>query len=244
MAQKKSSLGVQIIFSFLVAGGAGILAFFLSGSLPPFIQWFITGTVGVGGFVLGANLSPRFSGISAGDSYQQLRDQRKANNDLQEQETLKLIQNHRLQLEQWGFKIKHDGVRSYVQQIIQAYQFFAQEVQQDPQDSRPVKRYLNHYGDTTLKLVERYLELQASNQDTRTQEEQQFIDRIEVALQELQQAATTQLARLREHNLMDLDIELTLLEKTMELEGQGSTNSKSKSHGTDDSSTIKKGITQ
>jgi 5-bromo-4-chloroindolyl phosphate hydrolysis protein len=216
---KKPSIGVQIIFSFLIAGTAGALGYFLSGNLPGLVQWVISGGLSFVGFIFGANLSPKLPGISVGSSYEQLKDQRKANNDLQSQESLKLIQDHRMQLEQLAFKIKHDLVRTSVQQILQAYQFFAQEVQKDPQDARPVKRYLTNYGETTIKLVQRYVELQSLSLEKRTPEEGQFIDRIEIALGELQNAASTQLVRLREQNLMDLDIELTLLEKTIHLDG-------------------------
>jgi len=218
MAQK-SSLVLQILFSGIVAGVSGILAFQLFRNLPLVLQYIFTGGFSLVGFLVGANLSPKLTGLTFGQSYQKLRDQRKANNTLQEQESIQLIQEHRIQLEQFAFRIKNDLVRTQVQHIIQIYQSFTLEVQKDPQDARPVKRYLTNYGETTLKILERYLELQALAQETRTEDEQLFIDRIEIALGELQKAATTQLSRLREQNLMDLDIELTLLEKTMQLDG-------------------------
>jgi hypothetical protein len=95
----------------------------------------------------------------------------------------------------------------------------AANVQKDPKDSASALRFLNYYGQTTIKIATIYHDL--SIQKLNGTSIQQSLQKIEQNSQLLVQAFKTKLVKLQEDNLMELESELRVLNSAIEMEGLG-----------------------
>ncbi|MBN1533704.1 MAG: 5-bromo-4-chloroindolyl phosphate hydrolysis family protein [Spirochaetes bacterium] len=86
----------------------------------------------------------------------------------------------------------------------------------NPQDLGKARQFINYYVDATKKIVEQYIEL--SGRKEMTSEISAALARVEGMLASVKETYDRQLAHLYEHDLLDLNAEITLLKKTMELE--------------------------
>ena len=91
------------------------------------------------------------------------------------------------------------------------------DIEQDPKDLRRARPFLNYYLDATIKIVTRYVSL--SNQGVISPDIEQSKRRVEEILDTLKGAFEKQLALLLEDDVMDLDAELEVLERTIKMEG-------------------------
>ncbi len=93
------------------------------------------------------------------------------------------------------------------------------EIRQDPADLRKSRNFLDYYMDATIKVVDRYVSL--SNRSVRTPEMTDALERAEASLDTIRSAYDKQLLQLLENDVMDLDVELRVLERTIRMEGLG-----------------------
>ena len=93
------------------------------------------------------------------------------------------------------------------------------EIRQDPADLRKARNFLDYYLDATVKVVDRYVSL--SGRPIRTPEMDSSLKRAEESLDTIRSAYDKQLAQLLENDVMDLDVELSVLERTIKMEGLG-----------------------
>lgn len=93
------------------------------------------------------------------------------------------------------------------------------EIRQDPADLRKARNFLDYYLDATIKVVDRYVSL--SGRAVRTPEMDSALRRAEESLDTIRSAYDKQLMQLLENDVMDLDVELSVLERTIKMEGLG-----------------------
>jgi len=89
-------------------------------------------------------------------------------------------------------------------------------IKKNPQDLSKARQFTLYYIDATRNIVQQYVDL-SSNKE-KSQEMNVALEKVEAMLYEIKNTYKKQLAYLYEHSLLDLNAEITLLKKTMELE--------------------------
>jgi len=92
-------------------------------------------------------------------------------------------------------------------------------IKNDPKDLKPARSFLNYYLDTAIRILTRYNEL--ALYQTPTAEVEEVIEKVDHTLGTLEKAFEKQQERLLENDVLDLETELTVLERTVEMEGFG-----------------------
>jgi len=89
-------------------------------------------------------------------------------------------------------------------------------IDKNPDDLSKAKQFINYYLDTTEKIVDQYVELSAKKE--KTQEIEDSLKSVEAILDSIKETYTKQLQNLLEDDLLDLNTEIKVLEKTMKFE--------------------------
>jgi 5-bromo-4-chloroindolyl phosphate hydrolysis protein len=87
----------------------------------------------------------------------------------------------------------------------------------NPGDIPKARQFINYYLDATEKIVNQYVELSARKD--KTKEIEDSLKRVETMLDSIQETYSRQLHNLLEDDLLDLNTEISVLEKTMKYEG-------------------------
>ena len=91
------------------------------------------------------------------------------------------------------------------------------ELRRDPTYIQSVRRFLNYYVDATDRILERYLELSRRKSDAESV--QSALARVAPALQVVNEAFERQYEGLLHHDVLDLDAEVMLLQKSAKMDG-------------------------
>jgi 5-bromo-4-chloroindolyl phosphate hydrolysis protein len=105
---------------------------------------------------------------------------------------------------------KGDAVCTVVQNILE-------DLRKDPGDIRSARQFLSYYLDATGRIFTRYVEL--ADTGLATADIASSMRRVEQTMDTMRSAFEKQHARLLEHDVLDLDSEIALLENTLRLEG-------------------------
>lgn len=124
-----------------------------------------------------------------------------------------------VQLRKAASRVGDTRVRSKANGVCDAAARILSEIRQDPADLRKARNFLDYYLDATINVVERYVSL--SGRAVRTPEMESALHRAEESLDTIRAAYDKQLAQLLENDVMDLDVELRVLERTIKMEGLG-----------------------
>ena len=106
-----------------------------------------------------------------------------------------------------------------VAEIAKLVERILDDIRKDPKDLRNARQFLGYYLDATIKIVDRYVEISA--QGLSDASVQASLRKVEGMLETIRAAFEKQLARLLSDDVLDLDTELGLLEKTIRMEGLG-----------------------
>ena len=90
-------------------------------------------------------------------------------------------------------------------------------IDKNPDDVSKAKQFINYYLDATEKIVNQYVELSAKKEKTKEIEES--LKNVETLLDSIKETYSKQLQNLLEDDLLDLNTEIKVLEKTMKFEG-------------------------
>ncbi|MFA6504710.1 MAG: 5-bromo-4-chloroindolyl phosphate hydrolysis family protein [Treponemataceae bacterium] len=93
------------------------------------------------------------------------------------------------------------------------------EIKRDPGDLKEARQFLTYYLDATINILKKYVQL--SSQNVKDANIRLSLERTESMLDTIRSAFEKQLTRLLSNDVMDLDTELSLLEKTIKMEGLG-----------------------
>jgi len=93
------------------------------------------------------------------------------------------------------------------------------EIKRDPGDIKEARQFLTYYLDATSNILKKYVQL--SSQNVNDAGIRLSLERTESMLDTIRAAFEKQLTRLLSNDVMDLDTELSLLEKTIKMEGLG-----------------------
>lgn len=124
-----------------------------------------------------------------------------------------------VQLRKASTRVGDSRVRGKAHGVCDAAARILSEIRQDPADLRRARNFLDYYLEATIKVVDRYVSLSARG--VQTAEMQSALQRAEASLDTIRSAYDKQLVQLLENDVMDLDVELRVLERTIEMEGLG-----------------------
>lgn len=114
-------------------------------------------------------------------------------------------------------KISDFEVRGKIESIAKSLDKIFNELRSDPGDVKKAKKALGYYLDTTIQIIEKYINLSKHrNADPKIAESLQRVERM---LDMLNEAFEKQLAQLLENNVMDLDVEMEVLEQNLKMRG-------------------------
>lgn len=122
-------------------------------------------------------------------------------------------------LERASARIDAPRVKQKAARICETVRKILDDIKEDPADLRPARKFLGYYLDSTIKIVERYNDLAAKG--VNDPDVQASLAKVESSLTTIQAAFEKQLAQLLQNDVMDLDTELEVLEKTIKMEGLG-----------------------
>lgn len=115
--------------------------------------------------------------------------------------------------------IRDPSVRGKAEQIADVTRRILKDIEEDPKDLRQARQFLNYYLDTTLKIISRYVGL--STQKVLSADARSTLAKVESSLETVHKAFEKQLAKLMQDDVMDLDTEIEVLERTIKMEGLG-----------------------
>ncbi len=116
-------------------------------------------------------------------------------------------------------QIKAMVITEKVSSICTTVEKILAEVKRDPGDLQAARQFLSYYLDATINILNKYVKL--SSQNVSDSGITTSLKRVETMLDTINKAFEKQLTRLLSNDVMDLDTELSLLEKTINMEGLG-----------------------
>lgn len=116
-----------------------------------------------------------------------------------------------------GSRVTNPLVQFKVKQIADVADKILDDIRQDPADLKAARPFLNYYLDSTVKILERYAEI--SSKKVIDREVALSLKRVEDLLDAIRLSFHKQLAKLQENDMLDLDTEMSVLERTIKLDG-------------------------
>lgn len=92
-----------------------------------------------------------------------------------------------------------------------------EEIKRDPPDLKRAQQFLSYYLDATLRILSKYAELRKHG--VNNSEISDSLEHVEKVFSSLRTGFDTQFSRLLSNDVSDLDVELSLLESTLKMEG-------------------------
>ncbi|TFG63735.1 MAG: hypothetical protein E4H36_04875 [Spirochaetales bacterium] len=205
--EKKEKRGPGALFAGLL-GGAVFLLFLLLFNFTVLLS--IAG--GLGGLIAGALIfrkrKPDTMNIAVEGVTQTMIE-----------EALKDGQEKLAKLRAYSAKIQHREIKDKTDSICNTTGKILDDIKKDPKDYRAARQFLNYYLDSTLKILKRYVEI--SSHGASSSDIQSVLKKVENTLTTIDSAFKKQLAKLMEDDVLDLDTEITVLKRTIEMEGLG-----------------------
>jgi 5-bromo-4-chloroindolyl phosphate hydrolysis protein len=116
----------------------------------------------------------------------------------------------------YGSSLPKEEIRAKVKALAATAEKIFTNIERDPKDLHRARQFLNYYLDAATNIVKRYAELVA--QQSRSAEVQETLEKAESVLGLIDNAFENQLSRLLQDDVMNLDTEIELLQKTVETE--------------------------
>ncbi len=114
-------------------------------------------------------------------------------------------------------KVKTKEVKEKINEINVIVGKIISDIKKDPKDVKPAKQFLNYYLDTTILILNRYIDI--SSQDMKSKKINETLVKVENLLDTIKVAFEKQLEKLYSDDLLNLDAEIKVLEQTFKVEG-------------------------
>lgn len=114
-------------------------------------------------------------------------------------------------------RIESEAIKMKARQVAELERRIIEDIEADPKDLKPARGFLSYYQDAAVNILRKYqqiMERGASAADVRAS-----VAKVEPVLETIRAAFEKQLARLMENDVLDLDTEIAVLEKTLKMEG-------------------------
>ena len=115
-------------------------------------------------------------------------------------------------------KISDQEVKDKIKSITDLTDKIFKDIEHDPKDIKACRQFLNYYLDATIKIINQYVFLSEKNPDA---EKNKSLKKVENVMSTIESAFEKQLSKMYDDDFMDLDAEISVLDKTIEMEGLG-----------------------
>lgn len=112
--------------------------------------------------------------------------------------------------------IKDEGVTAPLSRMIEAGDRIFKALEKNPRDSQQIRKFMNYYLPTSVKLLEHYRTLSAAGAGVNVQKS---MDSIKSSLTMISEAFEKQLDRLYADDQLDINAEISALESMMAADG-------------------------
>ncbi len=113
-------------------------------------------------------------------------------------------------------QIDEKSVRDRVEKIARLTERIFEDFKKDPKDIKAARQFLNYYLDATLNIIEKYRELSKMKSDP---DREKTIRKVNDLLLSVERAFENQLHQLYNDDFLDLDTEISVLEKAIKQDG-------------------------
>ncbi len=120
-------------------------------------------------------------------------------------------------MREYCLEIDRPKVRKKVERICIAADNIFDDFKKDPKDIKAARKFLSYYLDAAINIIGKYTEL--SSRRVVSQGVENSLAKVEEMLETLGDTFERQLHKLLEDDILDLDTEISLLEKTIKSEG-------------------------
>lgn len=120
-------------------------------------------------------------------------------------------------IRQLSFKINDRRTKEKVDKIIDVTERIFDDIKKDPKDAKPAKKFLTYYLDSTVNILEKYIDI--SSKRLSSPEINATLTKVETILDTIVEAFEKLLEKLLENDIIDLDTEISVLESTIKSEG-------------------------
>ena len=100
---------------------------------------------------------------------------------------------------------------------IYSYKTVVETVEKKPEKLKKVRNFLNYYLPVTIKILERYDEIE--NQKLTTKESKKFMSSVENMIEKIKDAFEEQLSNIYQTEMVDTDAELKVFESMLKADG-------------------------
>lgn len=128
-------------------------------------------------------------------------------------------QNARDEIKKAMENIHQQDVKGKAAKILTAIDKVFEYLEKNPEKVKTARKFFSYYLETTAKLLQKYEELEASNEDVNSAEIEAALKKIENVLGSIIAAFEKQLTSLLENDIIDIESEIALMENTIKMEG-------------------------
>jgi len=114
-------------------------------------------------------------------------------------------------------RIRKEEVKSKIDTLITVARGILDDIRKDPKDAKRARQFLNYYLDAVTRILTHYTDL--TERGIGSAEARASLDKVESLLLTLESAFEKQRATLAQDDVLDLDSEISVLEKTLDMEG-------------------------
>lgn len=120
-------------------------------------------------------------------------------------------------MRKYCLEINRAEVRKKVERICMVADNIFDDFGNDPKDIKAARKFLSYYLDAAINIIGKYTEL--SSKRVISEDVENSLSKVEEMLETLGDTFERQLKKLLEDDILDLDTEISLLEKTIKSEG-------------------------
>jgi len=108
--------------------------------------------------------------------------------------------------------IEDETIKAVLVTITKQGDEILQEIKRDPSDIKRARKFMNYYLDATINVLKNYTLLSSKNIEAH----QEVFQKVLPLLEDIRKGFEYEYAKLFEKELMDLDVEIEVLKKTIE----------------------------
>lgn len=114
-------------------------------------------------------------------------------------------------------QVRKPMIKNKVKEICTLIEKILEDFEKDPKDIKIARQFMNYYLDATIKILTRYVDISA--QPVLSDKMQETVEKAERLIESIRKAFEIQLVKLLQDDVLDLDVEMSVLENTLKMEG-------------------------
>jgi 5-bromo-4-chloroindolyl phosphate hydrolysis protein len=132
-------------------------------------------------------------------------------------EVMKVCEERTEDVRKLSMQIGDYGVKQKANAIVQSLDKLLDNFRKDPRDLPPSRHFMTYTLDTLTRILGKYVDMQS--EAARNSNVRQTLEKVEPVLDTIHTALEKHHAKMLENDLLDLDVDLEVMEKTIEMGG-------------------------